>query len=244
MSQGQSTWPWQRLNEGNAGAHETLATLLEPGAGERWLDVGTGGGGLAFELAARGADVVGVDIAEDGLAHARATAAERELAVEFVTADARELPFADEQFDGVASAFGVIFAPDHRQAAGELARVCRPGGRLGLTLMPRDSRTGEMFSVLARHGGWGSHPAGWPENLDRLLGEAFEFEAERRESSAPTAPREWSWEEAVERVTVLRDLVRRLDEPGVAALRAELEEVAERYRETVPSYVVVLGIRR
>jgi SAM-dependent methyltransferase len=243
VTQAEKAWPWERLNQGNASAHETLATLLEPRPGERWLDVGTGGGGLAFALAARGAGVVGVDIAEDGLAHARAAAADRGLDVEFTAADAQDLPFADGEFDGVASAFGAIFAPDHERAAAELARVCRPGGKLGLTLMPLDSRTGEMFTVLDRWGGWERHPAQWAESAERLLGEAFELEVERRESPAVPA-REWTWDEAVEGFAPLRDLVRRLDADAVATLRAELEDVVERYRDAPPSYVLAVGRRR
>lgn len=237
------TWPWERLNQGNASAHDVLATLLEPQPGERWLDVGTGGGGLAFAFAARGAGVVGVDIAEDGLAHARAAAAERGLDVDFRRADAQDLPFADGEFDGVGSAFGAIFAPDHELAAAELARVCRPAGKLGLTLMPLDSRTGEMFTVLARYGGWKRHPAEWAESVERLLGEAFELEVERRESPAASAT-EWTWDEAVEHFAPLRELVERLDGEAVAELRAELEGVVERYRDTTPSFVLVLGRRR
>jgi ubiquinone/menaquinone biosynthesis C-methylase UbiE len=243
VSPASTTWPWQRLNEGNASSHGTLATLLEPEPGERWLDVGTGGGGLAFELATRGADVVGIDVAEDGLAHARAAAADRGLDVEFVRADAQELPFPAAEFAGVASAFGVIFAPDHERAAAELARVCRSGGKLGLTLMPLDSRTGELFTVLARCGGWSRHPGQWSESVERLLGDAFELELQRRES--PAAPAyDWSWDEAVQTFAPLRGLVERLEDSSVAALRADLEEVVERYRDTTPSYVVVVGQRR
>ena len=92
MSASPTSWPWQRLNQGNANAHDVLATLLEPKVGERWLDVGTGGGGLAFRLARDGADIVGVDIAEDGLAHARAAAAEQGVSATFEHGDAQELP--------------------------------------------------------------------------------------------------------------------------------------------------------
>ena len=46
--------------------------------------------------------------------------------------------------------------------------------------MPLDSRTGSVFSVLARYGGAASHPATWPDEVDRLLGDAFELEVERR----------------------------------------------------------------
>lgn len=237
-------WPWQRMNESNASAHEVLASLLDPQAGERWLDVGTGGGGLAFALARRGAEVVGVDIEEDGLAHARRQASDDGLAVELRLGDAQELPFRDGEFDGVASAFGVIFAPDHERAAAELARVCRSGGKLGLALMPMDSRTGALMTVLRRRGGGPPvHPAAFAEHVDELLAEWFELDAQPRESPEPP-PGRMPWEEAVRSFGALRELVGRLDADRVAALRAELDEALDGYGDRKPTYVVALGRRR
>ena len=243
MSGAPTSWPWQRLNQGNVDAHDVLATLLEPRAGERWLDVGTGGGGLAFRLARAGAAVVGVDIAEDGLEHARAEAASQGVSATFEPGDAQELPFEDASFDGVTSAFGVIFAADRERATRELGRVCRKGGKLGLTLMPLDSRMGSVFSVLARYGGAASHPATWPDEVDRLLRDTFELEVERRDSSSPPPPFP-PWDEALDSFAPLRSVVARLDDERVAALRAELEEIDRRYAERPASYHVVLGRRR
>jgi SAM-dependent methyltransferase len=242
VSDARTTWPWQRLNDGNASSHEVLATLLEPQPAESWLDVGTGGGGLAFQLARAGARVVGVDIAEDGLEHARAAAGDRDD-VTFQYGDAQELPFADEAFDGVASAFGVMFAPDRTRAANELARVCRPRGKLGLTLMPMKSRAGETFTVLARYGDIEAHPAAWAESVEELLGDGFELEIEPRESLAARPPSP-PWEEAVQSFAPLRKVVERLDADEVATLRSELEAIDERYRERAPTYVLVVGRRR
>ena len=73
--------------------------------------------GLALRLARGGAAVVGVDIAEDGLEHARVAAREEGVSMTFRYGDAHELPFADGELDGVASAFSVIFAPDRERAA-------------------------------------------------------------------------------------------------------------------------------
>jgi SAM-dependent methyltransferase len=239
----ETSWPWQRLNESNASSHEVLATLLEPGPGERWLDVGTGGGGLAFQLARRGAKTIGVDVAEDGLEHARAAAATEGLDAEFEYGDAQSLPFEDAAFDGVASAFGVMFAADPERAAHELARVCRSGGKLGLTLMPMDSRAGATFTVLARYGGDPPHPAGFSENVERLLGSAFELEVALRDSPGPR-PADVPWEEAVRSFAPLRAVVERLDDDRVASLRADMESVEAEYATRAPSYVLVLGRRR
>jgi SAM-dependent methyltransferase len=237
------TWPWRRMNEGNAAAHALLASLLEPRPGERWLDVGTGGGGLALELARSGADVVGVDVASDGLEHARSAAAAERLTATFALADACALPYEDASFDGVASAFGVVFAREPEAAAAELARVCRGGGRLGLTLMPAATRTGALWDVLLRHGHPGPHPAVWEADLERLLGGDFVLEAERRETS-PHGSHALEWERWVESFGPLRDLVTGLDESAVAAVRADVEEVDGRFAGAPQSYVVVLGRRR
>ena len=102
------------------------ALALEPGT--RVLDVACGTGGVALRAARAGADVVGIDISADQLAKARAAAEADGLEIRFDEGDCEELPYGDAEFDGVASAFGAIFAPDHERAAGELARVCRPGG--------------------------------------------------------------------------------------------------------------------
>jgi SAM-dependent methyltransferase len=244
MSAETQQWPWKRLNESNASAHDVLATLLEPEASERWLDVGTGGGGLAFALARRGAEVVGVDVSEEGLAHARETAAEQGLAVDFRPGDAQELPFEDGSFDGVASAFGAIFAPDHERAAAELARVCRAGGKLGMTLMPMDSRTGKAMTILRRFGGGPpTHPGSWSERVDELMGEWFDLDVKLHDSSMQPPP-PLPWDEAVRSIGSIRELVEQLDEERVAALRAELEQVDDRFADRNLSYFVVLGVRR
>ena len=73
------------------------------------------------------------------------------LDVTFQVADAEALPFDDASFDAVLSTFGVMFAPDHATAAAEMARVCRPGGRIGLANWTPESLIGQMFKVLGKH---------------------------------------------------------------------------------------------
>ena len=130
---------YERIAETFAPIHdrvvETLA--LEPGAPV--LDVACGTGGVALRAARVGADVTGIDISADQVAKARRAAAAGDLAVRFDEGDCQELPYADAEFDAVASVFGAIFAPDHRRTAAELARVCRPGGRLALTAWQKDA---------------------------------------------------------------------------------------------------------
>jgi SAM-dependent methyltransferase len=73
------------------------------------------------------------------------------LVVRFQAADAEALPFHDGSFDAVLSTFGVMFAPDHAQSAAELARVCRPGGRIGLANWTPAGFIGQLFKVLGKH---------------------------------------------------------------------------------------------
>ena len=105
-------------------AAEELAESLQLMPGERVLDVACGSGNGALAAARRSwRTVVGVDFVPALLERARERAAAERLDVEFLEADAAELPFADADFDVVTSLFGVMFAPDQEQAAAELLRV-------------------------------------------------------------------------------------------------------------------------
>src|SRR4051794_20292236 len=116
---------------------ETFLTPLGPrlveacaiGPGTRVLDVGAGTGNASIPAAALGAAVVASDLTPELLEAGRRRTS---LDLEWVEADAEALPFADESFDVVMSAIGVMFAPHHHDAAAELARVCAPGGKIGL----------------------------------------------------------------------------------------------------------------
>jgi SAM-dependent methyltransferase len=122
---------------------------VHPGADV--LDVATGTGNIALPAAAAGANVVGVDITPELFVTARERAAAQGVHVEWVEGDAENLPFADERFDVVLSAFGVQFAPRHRLVAEELTRVCRPGGRIGLVNWTPEGQIGELFKIMGRY---------------------------------------------------------------------------------------------
>ena len=94
---------------------------------------------MALPAARAGAEVTGQDISTDQLGKARRAAEEAGLSIRFDEGDAQELPYEDESFDVVASAFGAIFAPDRERTARELQRVLRRGGRLGMTVWPEDA---------------------------------------------------------------------------------------------------------
>jgi SAM-dependent methyltransferase len=85
------------------------------------------------------------------LERGRQRAAADRLKIEFREADAEALPFEDRSFDVVVSTFGVMFTPNQAQAAAEMARVCRPGGKIGLANWTPDGFIGQLFKTLGKH---------------------------------------------------------------------------------------------
>jgi SAM-dependent methyltransferase len=241
-----SAGSFEEIAAGAAPSHDALVAALAPQPGERWLDVATGTGAVAIRAARAGADVTGVDIAPRMLATARRSTAEAGLRIRFDLGDAELLPYADASFDVVSSAQGVIFALDPRAAARQLARVCRPGGRLGLTcLLPVGLADALALRVAA--GGpalsWGDRPF-----VDELLGRWFElsysegdapFHAPSPEAAAALYAR------AYPPLRFFADWC----EDCASALEAELVRVFDRYvvdgRVCAPRpYLLVSGTRR
>jgi len=118
------------------------------GPGERMLDVAAGTGNVAIPAALTGADVVASDLTPELLAAGEERAARRGATLSWQEADAEALPFADGEFDVVLSCLGVMFAPHHQQAADELVRVARPGGRIGLLSWTPEGFIGRMFATM------------------------------------------------------------------------------------------------
>jgi ubiquinone/menaquinone biosynthesis C-methylase UbiE len=130
---------------------ELLVEALDLRSTERVLDVATGTGNAALAAARRGCAVIGVDYVPGLLDRAKRRAAVDGLEVSFLKGDAEALPFDDGAFDVVLSVFGAMFAPDHERTADELARVCRPDGRIGLASHTPDGFLGQLFKTNARH---------------------------------------------------------------------------------------------
>ncbi|ORW33582.1 hypothetical protein AWB91_07410 [Mycobacterium paraense] len=118
------------------------------GPGMRVLDVAAGSGNISLPAAQTGADVVSTDLTPELLRRSQARAAARGLLLDYREANAHALPFGDGEFDAVISAIGVQFAPDHRRAAGELVRVCRPGGTIGVISWTPEGFFGRMLATL------------------------------------------------------------------------------------------------
>jgi SAM-dependent methyltransferase len=119
--------------------------------GDDVLDVACGTGTAALRAAQAGGRVVGVDLTPELFAAGRRLAAEAGVQIEWVQGDAEDLPLADESFDVVLSTFGCMFAPRHAVTAHELARVLRPGGRLGLTCWTPEGGMGDFFRTVGAY---------------------------------------------------------------------------------------------
>ncbi|ABD69952.1 Methyltransferase type 11 [Rhodoferax ferrireducens T118] len=130
---------------------ETLCEALDLRAKERVLDVAAGNGNATLAAARRWCDVVSTDYVGALLERGQARASAEGLAVQFTEADAENLPYADGSFDVVLSTFGVMFTPNQERAANELARVCRPGGKIGLANWTPPGFIGELFKLIGRY---------------------------------------------------------------------------------------------
>jgi ubiquinone/menaquinone biosynthesis C-methylase UbiE len=165
---------------------ENLCETVDVSAGDRVLDVAAGNGNASLAAARRGCDVVASDYVQALLDGAAARAASEGLRIDCRQADAEALPFDDGAFDVVLSTFGVMFTPDQEQAAAELQRVCREGGRIGLANWTPNGFIGQMFKVV---GSYVPPPAGvdsplrWGtrERIDELFADSTMAETATRD---------------------------------------------------------------
>jgi SAM-dependent methyltransferase len=127
---------------------ESLAEAVDVCAGERVLDVAAGNGNATLAAARRFADVTSTDYVPALLDKGRDRALAEGLNVRFQTADAEDLPFDDGEFDVVLSTYGCMFTPNHAQAAREMTRVVRSGGRIGMANWTPAGFLGRLFKVI------------------------------------------------------------------------------------------------
>ncbi|HEX3873223.1 MAG TPA: class I SAM-dependent methyltransferase [Solirubrobacteraceae bacterium] len=146
-----STGDFAELATGLVIVGELLCEAVDVLPGERVLDVACGSGTATLAAARRFAEVTGVDYVPELLERGRGRAAAERLDIAWVQGDAEALPFDDGSFDVVLTTFGSMFAPDHAQAAHELLRVCRPGGRIGMANWTPDGVMGQLFATITKH---------------------------------------------------------------------------------------------
>jgi ubiquinone/menaquinone biosynthesis C-methylase UbiE len=235
---------YERLAETYAPIHDRVVAELALEPGMRVLDAACGTGAVALRAARAGADVVGIDISADQLAKARAAAGSEGLTIRFEGGDCQQLPYADAEFDAVASTFGAIFAADHERTAAELARVCRRGGRLAMTAWTKDAwseqhaKAGRTFSHEADAREWSEEP-----HVRDLLGDAFELELQSGEWRVEAESAEALWELLSNSMPPLRSwLAEQSEEARAHANGVYLEFLDSGVLER--EYVLILGTRR
>jgi ubiquinone/menaquinone biosynthesis C-methylase UbiE len=247
---------YDRISQTIADSIEHCVIRLAPRSGERVLDVATGTGWAARRVAARGATVTGVDLGADLIEAAKAAAAEARLTIDFRVGDGEKLPFEDQSFDAVISTCGVMFVRDPKAAAAELARVCRTGGRLGLTTWPADGTIAGLFKVMKPYMPeppsppppspfeWGSR-----KNVTQLLGSAFDLRFE----TGTTVLRELSglavWELFVAGYGPTKSLAANLDPERRESLKRDFIAYHDRFKTELGvamprDYLVTIGIRK
>src|SRR5215831_2347804 len=130
---------------------EELCEAVDLHAGQAVLDVATGSGNTAIAASRRFCQVTGIDYVPALLEVGRRRADAEHLPVTFHEGDAEHLPFADASFDVLLSTLGVMFTPNQEQAASELLRVCRSGGKIGLANWTPTGFIGELFRLIGKY---------------------------------------------------------------------------------------------
>ncbi|MDG6103355.1 class I SAM-dependent methyltransferase [Dactylosporangium aurantiacum] len=216
-----------------------LAEAVGAGPGTRVLDVAAGSGNAAIPAAAAGADVVATDLCPELLDAGAELARRRQVDLTWQVADVEALPFGDDAFDTVMSCVGVMFAPQHAVSAGELVRVCRPGGTVGLVNWTPEGFIGQMFATMKPYAPppppgaqppplWGSEA-----HVRELFGDAVtEVVAQRRALRVEVFPTAEAFLEFFKRtygptIAVYRAIAERPDD--VAALDEALLDLARRH---------------
>ena len=236
---------------------ERLCEAVDVRSGQKVLDVATGSGNTAISAARRYCDVTAIDYVPELIVQAKERAGVERLEITFEVGDAENLPYPDASFDVVLSTVGVMFAPDQEKTAGELLRVCKPGGKVGLANWTPDGFVGNMFRTVGKHvpppPGIKPPPLwGTEERLRELFGEGISSLRTTRHSYAF---RSLSAQHLIESFRTYYGPVHKafesLDAAGQDAFARDLEELLHNWNisgdETVvaPSdYLEVVAVRR
>jgi ubiquinone/menaquinone biosynthesis C-methylase UbiE len=130
---------------------EMLCEAVDLRSTHKVLDVAAGNGNATLAAARRFADVTSTDYVGALLERGKERAKAERLAVKFQEADAENLPFKDGSFDTVLSTFGVMFTPNQEQAARELMRVTKSGGKIGMANWTPEGYIGQLFKTLGKY---------------------------------------------------------------------------------------------
>ena len=128
-----------------------IAQLLQPQPGEKALDVGSGTGNFSFWLARQQVQVTGLDESPQMMAKAMLKEQEQSehlIPIEWREGDAHHIPFPDHSFDMVFSVSAVEFMENPQQVVSEMIRAAKPGGRIVLGVIGKESSWGELYEKI------------------------------------------------------------------------------------------------
>jgi SAM-dependent methyltransferase len=252
MSELWSVGSYERIAARFAPVHDELVDRLAVAPGDRVLDLATGTGEVAFRAARAGATVTAIDLAEPMIGKARRRAEEEGLVISFDLGDVEYLPYDDRCFDVLASAFGLVFAPDHANVASELARVSCPGGRLGFTAWKPNPKLGELYRRFTDEPIEGREAYEWgrEDHVEDMLGQDFELEFEDGTLWLEASSGEEVWKLFSESAPPVISLIARLDIGRAEEFHSAFVELYESYRtgdggvRAPRRYLLVLGRRK
>jgi ubiquinone/menaquinone biosynthesis C-methylase UbiE len=222
---------------------ETLCEAVDVEAGSRVLDVACGNGNAALAAARRFCKVTGLDYVPELLRRAGERAHAERADIELILGDAERLPFEDGRFDAALSTFGIMFAPDQAQAAREIVRVVKSGGKIGMCNWTPEGFIGLFLKAVGKHvpppAGVAS-PIFWGSEarLQELFPDMRSLKATRKDIVF-----------RYESVAHFIDIFRRYYGPtfkaygalapeGQARLTADLEELCARFNRRTTSFAV------
>jgi len=211
---------------------------------ERVLDVAAGSFHASLAAARRWCEVTATDHASDLTSRSRERTEATAIGIQFVDADAEALPFADQSFSAVVSAFGAMFALDQERAASEMIRVCRRGRRVGLANWTPAGFIGQLFSTIATHAPGatsGESPFAWGtvERLEELFGAyGSVWSARKHVALRARTPMDWVDKLRTSYAPVLRTFAT-LDAARQKSLRGSLLELVTRFNRAKDSTMLV-----
>ncbi len=230
---------------------EELVARLAPQPGEQLLDLATGTGAVALRAARVGAEVTAIDSTELIAEKVRRDADAEGLAIATDVGNVEYLPYDDGSFDVLASNFGIVFAPDHANVAAELARVARPGARLGFTAWRPNPKLGELYRRFTDEPIEGREAYEWgrEDHVEDMLGEDFELDFHDGTLWLDASSGEEVWDLFSTTSTPVMTLLRRLDEQQAEEFHRRFVALYEQYRSgdvirAPRRYLLVLGRRR
>ena len=245
--------PYQNVTETLEDIHGLVVERLGAGPGVAWLDLACGTGAVAERAARAGADVVGIDLSPGLIETAQERAKTLGLTIDYRVGDCENLEVGDGAFDAVSSTCGVMFAPDHEATARELARVVKPGGRIGLANWTPAGGVGDMFRVMApfQPAPPPSSPFDWgkPDRVRELLGDAFDLDISEEVSTLEMDSAEAYWDLFVSSYGPTKTLAENLGDRRAELQQAWVDMFESKYRAGdriahTREYLLIVGTRR